>query len=139
MKNKKGFSLIEVVIVIGIIGILMQVGMNSYTGLSSFRSKMEVKKLALDLKNARNLAIATRHKSVVSLGEDSYTIKTKNDTKKYEFPKGLKIVSQNNEGDIIFTPKGRSSSKTARTIIIKSNKKEYVITISPVSGKVNIR
>lgn len=137
---KKGFTLIEIVIVFAILCILLGASVQSARGLNSFRNKIEVKKFISELQSARNMAIASRKVTKVVLNNTEYSVITQDQIQTHKLPKGMYIQSMKNEdNDIIFTIKGRPSNKTSRTINIKCVNKTYEITVSPVTGKVNLK
>ncbi len=75
MKNKNGFSLIELLMIITIIGILLgYAGISSKAWLDRYRVESQMKKMFADLMNARISAMQKNRTYFVTLAATQYTI-----------------------------------------------------------------
>jgi prepilin-type N-terminal cleavage/methylation domain-containing protein len=100
MKNNRGFSLIELVVVIGLIAILsgvVTINFNSWQ--KKYAIEGQVKEMLIDLTDARMRAIATKQQHTVFLNPTSYTFQrysSESDTVGTQiFSKTLKYPMQN--------------------------------------------
>lgn len=73
-KDEKGFTLIELVIVIVLLGIIGVVVSLNLGGLSSIRVNNAIKKMAGDLRYAQQLAMTTQIRHGVIFTANSYTV-----------------------------------------------------------------
>lgn len=133
---KKGFTFIELVIVLGIFVILFSVGINSIYGLNGYKEKLEVKNFMYEINSARSYAISHRKSTRIALDENSYTVFYDENGETHNLPNGMSL---NTGEDIVFTNRGRASKNTPRTVIIKGKNKNYTLTIQVVSGKVELK
>ncbi|EGY76371.1 prepilin-type N-terminal cleavage/methylation domain-containing protein [Peptoniphilus indolicus] len=137
---KKGFTLIEIVVILGILVILMGISIQSINGVRTYRQKLAVKNFISDLNSARGYAVANNKRVSVKISEDSYSYEINDDFIFQKLPEGLILEPETKEyKDIVFTRKGVSSREAGRTINFKTERKTYTVTISPVSGKVRLR
>lgn len=136
---KKGFTLIEIVVILGILVILMGISIQSINGVRTYRQKLAVKNFISDLNSARGYAVANNKKVSVKISEDYYSYEVNDDFILQKLPGGLILEPETKEyKDIVFTRKGVSSREAGRTINFKTERKTYTVTISPVSGKVRL-
>lgn len=137
---KKGFTLIEIAVVLGILVILMGISIQSIYGIKAYKQKLAVKNFVSDLNSARGYAVANNKKVSVKISEDYYSYEVNDDFILQKLPGGLILEPETKEyKDIVFTRKGVSSREAGRTINFKTERKTYTVTISPVSGKVRLR
>lgn len=136
---KKGFTLIEIVVVLGILVILMGISIQSINGVKAYKQKLAVKNFVSDLNSARGYAVANNKIVSIKISEDSYSYEINDDFILQKLPEGLILKPETKEyKDIVFTRKGVSSSEAGRTINFITERKTYIVTISPVSGKVRL-
>ncbi|MDY2987178.1 MAG: type II secretion system protein [Peptoniphilus sp.] len=136
---KKGFTLIEIAVVLGILVILMGISIQSIYGIKAYKQKLAVKNFVSDLNSARGYAVANNKKVSVKISEDYYSYEVNDDFILQKLPEGLILEPETKEyKDIVFTRKGVSSREAGRTINFKTERKTYTVTISPVSGKVRL-
>ncbi len=142
--DKKGFTLLEVILVISILGILLLVPSLKASSALSYRERKELSTFKKDIDYARNRAIVESCRYSVFLNFDkNYYIVKKHDRieivlKKYEFKSGLKLINTKNLGNQISFGYSGTPSK-AGTVFLEDRKgKKIKITIVPVTGKVNI-
>ncbi|WBW50566.1 prepilin-type N-terminal cleavage/methylation domain-containing protein [Peptoniphilus equinus] len=133
---KRGFTLIELVLVLGIMGLLVSaVGLN-FKAVSAYQHRTETRALARRIRTARSTAVATRSTVSVSFREDGYTVQGQGP---YRLPQGMHLTSNVSE-DLQFNKYGIPSIEgKARTLTITYQGQSIVITIAPVTGKVTTK
>ncbi|MBL7574931.1 prepilin-type N-terminal cleavage/methylation domain-containing protein [Peptoniphilus asaccharolyticus DSM 20463] len=137
---KRGFTLIELVVVLGIVVILFSVGLSSIRGVNSYKQKIAVKNFIADLNVARGFAISNNSEITVKITPTSYEYDLNGEKFFKELPNGLELVPETKDfKDIVFTRRGVSSNEAGRTIDFRTDKKTYTVTIAPVTGKVRIK
>lgn len=143
MKSKKvkGFTLIELVIVIAIISILSAFALLNSKNFNTYLEKQELKSIIININQTKNFALSSRERQSVTFNERTYTSSIKNEEfelKKIEFLQG-----ESNTKEFIFTENGRpamndSNNPTAGTIAFKGKEKTYLLKLRPVTGKIGI-
>lgn len=144
MENSKGFTLLELIMVICIISIVSCVVILNGNVLSNHKEKKELKELINDLNYTRNNAIIESKKYILTFipNKNYYLIhKVENKeiiVKKKEFTNGIKILKTSLKGDkIIFNSTGAPSN--AGTINLENSKGEEIeITIGVATGKIRV-
>ena len=140
MKKNKAFTLIELVISIGIILVLLSIAGLNFKIRDRVQAREQVKELALDLKFLKNYAQINNMRTSMTLNDQGYSIKFDEKSKEVKFNSLLKLESTN-LSEITFSKKGKPSyindKSSAGTIIFSIGDKRYKITIQPVTGKVN--
>lgn len=141
MKAKKGYTLIEIVVVIALLGIILSIALPNMNFYKKFMEKQEIAEFRKDLLYARSMAIIenTRYYVNFSKENNSYSINTGETSptiKRKVFANGLKL-NNNEVGHFIFNPSGAAGN--SNTIYIKSNRNQmYVISLSPATSRIEI-
>lgn len=138
-KSKKGFTLIELIVVIAIISIILGMAAPSSNVIRKSKEKSELKELKRDIEYARDNAIF--HNQVYSVifyvNENRYVIKSNknNIIKKKTLSSDLKILRTNFINDrIIFSYIG--APNRGGTISLTNSKGEIInVTVRPATGK----
>ena len=140
MKKNKAFTLIELVISIGIILVLLSIGGLNFKIRDRIQAREQVKELALDLKFLKNYSQINNIRTSMDLSDEGYSLNFGEKTKTVKFNSLVKLESTNLE-KITFSRKGKPSyldeRSSAGTINFSVVNKNYKITIQPVTGKVN--
>ena len=140
MKKNKAFTLIELIISIGIILVLLSIGGLNFKIKDRVQAREQVKELALDLKFLKNYSQINNIRTSMDLSEEGYSINFGEKTKTVKFNSLVKLESTNLE-KITFSRKGKPSylneKSSAGTINFSVVNNKYKITIQPVTGKVN--
>ncbi|MDU5806324.1 MAG: prepilin-type N-terminal cleavage/methylation domain-containing protein [Peptoniphilus harei] len=140
MKKNKAFTLIELVISIGIILVLLSIGGLNFKIRDRVQAREQVKELALDLKFLKNYSQINNIRTSMDLSDEGYSLNFGEKTKTVKFNSLVKLESTNLE-KITFSRKGKPSyldeRSSAGTINFSVVNKNYKITIQPVTGKVN--
>lgn len=140
MKKNKAFTLIELVISIGIILVLLSIGGLNFKIRDRVQAREQVKELALDLKFLKNYSQINNLRTSMTLNDQGYSMKFGKKSKEVKFNSLLKLESTNLR-EITFSKKGKPSyvneKSSAGTMIFSIGDKKYKITIQPVTGKVN--
>lgn len=140
MKKNKAFTLIELIISIGIILVLLSIGGLNFKIRDRVQAREQVKELALDLKFLKNYSQINNIRTSMDLSDEGYSLNFGEKTKTVKFNSLVKLESTNLE-KITFSRKGKPSyldeRSSAGTINFSVVNKNYKITIQPVTGKVN--
>ncbi|KXA30381.1 prepilin-type cleavage/methylation protein [Peptoniphilus harei] len=140
MKKNEAFTLIELVICIGIILLLLSIGGLNFKIRDRVQAREQVKELALDLKFLKNYSQINNIRTSMNLSDEGYSINFGDNTKTVKFNSLVNLESTNLE-KITFSNKGKPSyleeKSSAGTINFSVVNKKYKITIQPVTGKVN--
>lgn len=139
MKNR-GFTLIELILVLGILLIFTSVSILHYGVLEQYQAKQELKQLIQTIERTKNDALIHHYSSSVNIFSDGYSVKWKNESWERKFPQKLKITYRN-ISSISFNESGRIagdsfSQNSAGRIVFQAESKYYTITISPVTGRI---
>lgn len=144
MTAKKGYTLIEILIVIALFSILLFICFPSLNLFQDIREKQEISEFKKDLLFARNSAIVENKRYMVYFnyngnaytikkGENSPSIKNKTFNHGLQLNGGKEVV-----GSFVFTPSGTTDS--GGTIYIDTiRNKSYIITLTPATGRIEIR
>lgn len=140
MKKNKAFTLIELVICIGIILLLFSIGGLNFKIRDRVQAREQIKELALDLKFLKNYSQINNIRTSLTLSDGGYSINFGEKEKTVKFNSLVKLESTNLD-KITFSSKGKPSyleeKSSAGTLIFSIGDKKYKITIQPVTGKVN--
>ena len=141
MKRFKGFSLIEMILSIGIILILLSIVTINFNIKDKIEAREQIKTMALDIKFLKNYAQINNTRTSMDISDNSYTMKFGEKSKEVKFNQLVKL-EESNLNNITFTSKGKPSyirdKSSAGTLIYSVGKKKFRISIQPVTGKVNI-
>ena len=139
MKRLKGYTLIELIIVLALFGILLNLTFLKFSVLDKFKTKQELKQLRRDILYARNQAIVKGKAYYFELDYDKngyYILIDGEKIKIVSFESGLKLVRTSFK-TVIFERTGVPSK--AGTIVLKSKEgKRFEARITPIVAKVNI-
>ena len=144
-KNIKGYTLVEVIVVIALIGIVLSVAIPSFKIILRTSEKKELMEFKRDIIFARNSAVMENQNYYIELDivENQYVIassikKGQNTVKKKKLVNGIVLKADNVNHIIAFYPTG--SPDKAGTIELSNTKGEKIyITITPATGKVNLK
>lgn len=141
MKRYRGFSLIEMILSIGIILILLSVASVNFKVKDKIEAREQIKTLALDIKFLKNYAQINNKRTSMDISDKSYTMTFGDKSKEVKFNQLVKL-EESNLSNITFTSKGKPSyineKSSAGTMIFSVGKNKFRISIQPVTGKVNI-
>lgn len=139
MKDK-GFSLLELILVMAIIAIILSVGMFKSNPLETYKAKNQIKELALNIDYVRNFAQKTGQRSSLVIDTNGYYFELGGEKTEIKFSKYLEVY-ESNLSKITFTELGKPAfpkqENTSGHIIFKIKNKFYKLSIVPVTGKVN--
>ncbi|WP_236908727.1 prepilin-type N-terminal cleavage/methylation domain-containing protein [Clostridium sp. Cult3] len=142
--DRKGFTLIEVMLVISILGIFLLIPALKGTIASNFKERKELRTFKKDIEYARNRAIveSTMYSVYMNFEDNFYCINKYEDKevvlKKYEFKNGIKLKGTKNMGNQLAFSYLGIPSKAGTIYLEDKNGDKIEITITPVTGKVNI-
>lgn len=139
MNRLKGYTLIELIIVLALFGILLNLTFLKFNILDKFKTNQELKQLRRDILYTRNQAIVKGQAYRFELDYDKngyYILVDGEKIKMVSFESGLKLVRTPFK-TVIFERTGVPSG--AGTIVLKSKEgKRFEARITPVIAKVNI-
>ncbi|MDE3034504.1 MAG: GspH/FimT family protein [Nitrospirota bacterium] len=143
MKNDRGASLVEVIVVLGLIGALMGlVGVSAVAAAARYQGKAVATELASELRMARYLALVRRERMRVVFDQERMKIRTvaadrpDEVIREYGYQgKGIVFERLSNGPALVFYPSGRSA--TPATIIFRNKQMErWQLTVS-LTGRVS--
>lgn len=145
MDTRKGFTLMELVLVLALFSILFSIAIPSFGFLKSYRVNQELKDFKRDIMYARNQAVVTgeTHGLLIDYELNYYSIlKNSISIKSHYFSNGIRLVKKASDMEhtpiynIFFYRTGTPSN--AGTVYLRDEKGEYYrITVSPATGNVN--
>jgi prepilin-type N-terminal cleavage/methylation domain-containing protein len=147
MKAQDGITLIELVVVIGIITLLLAIGFSFQGWLKRYNVEKTIRELQTDLQLARQKALSEKRVYCVNLSQNSYTIRaddypppdgdgkcTEND-KKFIEKTGLRYNIINNLGDSFKFDKEGLTDKNGH---IRIDEEAYINCINVFSTRLNL-
>lgn len=135
--GSSGFSLIELVMVIVLIGIVMAVVVPKLRNTTDFSLEGSASMVVADIRNAQELAMATHDdKNVVfTLNGASYTVETEIDSvfRTVDLPSGVTITS----ADVTFTfnPLGEPTAGGGSSVTISASGNSKTVTVGSYTGR----
>lgn len=135
MKKTKGFTLIELILTIAILGLLVGVGALRYDFLTNYQEKIEIESVLRTINEARNASITSGYVHTVTFAKDENMVQVNREGEVVE-RLNLKKLQIKKLESFRFSTTGAPSK--AGTYYIHGNKKEYIITIEIATGKVNL-
>jgi type II secretory pathway pseudopilin PulG len=135
--DASGFSLIELVMIIVLIGIVMAVVVPKLRNTTDFSLEGSASMIVADIRNAQELAMATHDdKNVVfTLNGASYTVETESDSvyRTVDLPTGVTITS----ADITFTfnPLGEPTAGGGSSVTISAGGNSKTVTVGSYTGR----
>lgn len=145
IKNKKGYTLIELIVVIALVVMVLSVAIPSFKIILRTAEKKELMEFKRDLMFARNSAVMENkvYYFEIDIVKNEYYIskgkgKNKTNIKNKKFVNGIVLKSDNIGQFVTFYPSG--SPDKAGTIRLSNKKKDNIyITITPATGKINLK
>lgn len=142
MTERKGYTLIEILIVIALFSILLSMGLPNMRLFRAMKEKQELTEFRKDLLYARNMAIVENKRYHVFFfhDDDKYIIKTTETSppiKTKTFSQGLSFCNNNKVANFIFNPSGTTGN--SNTIFIDTDlNNRYRISLTPATGRIEI-
>ena len=143
MTEKKGYTLIELLIVIALFSIVFAIALPNMSLFKAMREKQEINEFRKDLLFARNSAIVENRSYSVYfyIDRNTYSIKeSERDIaiKTKTFSNGLKLNEDDIVGSFTFTPSGATgNSGTVYIDTIRNSR--YKITLTPATGRIEVK
>ena len=138
--RKRGYTLVELLVVLAILAIVLSIGMPSIRIIFNTSEKKELMEFKRDIIFARNSSIVENcaYTLLLDVEKNGYRIKKENKTiKNIKFSHGIVLKSSNFGASVYFTATGAPSK--AGTISLTNRKKDKIqITINVATGKVNL-
>ncbi len=135
-RKKRGYSLLEVLIVMSILGVIGVIAFPRMLSLTSTREDLKVKEILYHLKSAKTHAIKQHRITTFYIQGDQYGIKDSTGHVLMEEDLGTLTLDENSpRKEITFTAKGRPDFESSGKMILVG-KKTYKIIITPVTGTI---
>ncbi len=142
MKIKKsGYTLIELIIVMALIGLILSVSIPSISLIFNNKEKLELMEFIKDINYARSKAVMENdlYTLILYTEENKYIIFNKKMIVKEKFfTQGISIKSENLNSSITFYPTG-TPNKAGKINLTNKKDKTITITITPATGKINLK
>ena len=139
MKKHKGYTLLELIVVVSIILILISISVNTFASMAGLKEKMEIKRVHRDILSTRTLAKRESKYVNITFSERGYSIYTEDKSVASKELKEIKFsTGESNRVTISFTNRGIPAFDGAGTLYFLGRNKKYKITVVPVSGSVNL-
>lgn len=146
--KKKGFTLIELIVVLAIISVCLGIGINRFSSIEKLRANNELNTLLNDMEYAKIKAVSTGSPYVLKFEMDSYTVKREGlefapkINRKLSYIKFVKFATSNQNNVIKFNPGGTVSFPGSIEIEVAAGTddvlvKELVVRVG--GGDVKIR
>lgn len=144
LKDTKGISLVEVLIVISIIAIIVAIPLLNSKSILNYRTKKELREFRNDICYTRNRTVVESQLYSIYIEPDKnmYIVCRQSIVpkiiKEKKFSESIKIIGTNiKNNEISFTYTG--AVKNAGTIFLENKDYQDIeITIEPVTGMVNV-
>ena len=130
---KKGFTLLELLLVISLIGILVSVAVMRFDFFTEISEKVEIRTMVNQLRFSRNKAISSGKRTYVNFTDEGgnfivvLSSEDFSDGKKYTYIRRSKSI-----GKVEFLKSG--APDRGETLIFVGKNREYEITIQPGTG-----
>lgn len=145
MINRKGYSLIEILVVIALLSIVIVMTTPNINYFKNLRESLEIKELKRDILFARNKAIIECKIYEIKFiqNENSYVIHTasniKSNTIKHKsFEHGIKLNIKNGSKTFRFNPNGTITNSDT-IYFYNRNGIQYRLSITPVTCQITIK
>lgn len=141
ISNEKGYTLIELIVVLAILGIMSAVILPKIHLIERYKLKSQAETLAEDIRYTQRLAMSenANYYFQIQKKENSYNIRSGNikdkNVKKIYLSKDIKFTEES-KSEIKYTSKGTPGM--SGTIRLTSNNYRVEITIRPSSGRVTV-
>lgn len=140
MKND-GYTLLELILVIGIIGVMSGIAIFRFGMLEEYRGKQELKKFIHVIDSTKNNAVVHHFRSSIEIFPDGYFVNWKERKWRERFSSSISLAKKN-MNVISFNESGKIagedfSQNSAGRIVFQIGDHYYTVTVSPVTGKVN--
>lgn len=144
MKKRLGYTLIELIVVIAILGIVMTIVVPNTNFFKSIQESLEIKELRRDMLYARNKAIldSQDYRITFNLEDNNYTIDRSIGSSRIvlirkSFEHGTVLSSRDGGNEIIFKANGTIGK--SHSIYFNNRLGDmYKLSVTPVSCKINI-
>lgn len=137
--NRRGYTLLELILVIGLIGLALSLGFLNLSVFKKSREIKEVENFVKDLNSIRTQAILEGKYYRVKINKESnkYTVfKGMTKVREGHFQSGIRITSSNLGIDLDFHSHGVPSK--AGYILFQGDYIKRRVTIQPVTGVITI-
>lgn len=138
-KKLKGITLIELILVIGILAILSSIILINSNLISDKLEKRELEQIVISIKNIKHSSISSRREEKITFDFSGNSYKLSNSNETVEL-KHLKLTKEgSNRDSFYFTKNGRTGFEGAGTIVLTGENETYKIVVTPVTGRVSWR
>lgn len=140
--NKKGFTIIEIVLVIALIGILATISLPVYKKTAAHYSLITAARMiASDIRLAqqRSITESRSYRLLFNTGSDNYQLLSVSNKSEINYlPKGIKIIRTNfTDKTLSFLPSGAPSQGGRVVLENRFGGRRYII-VTPATGRVRI-
>lgn len=143
MKKYKGYTLIEILVVLTLLSILLSMAVPNLSLYRDIRENMELERLKKDLLFARNSAILESVDYYITFDhlKNSYYIQSNKDNKiikRVYLKSGIKLNDRSRK--VVFHFKRNGKTGNSDILNFKNRKGEFLeLVLTPVTGNISIR
>lgn len=138
-KKREAFSLIELVIVIGIMGVLISLVVFRAGVLEDHRAKRDLERMVADMKAIRKEAIQAREETAIEVSQEGYVLLVgQEEIRRVVTSPGLVLVSSSHgSGGFSFSSTGRPS--LGGRLHFRIGSQDWTLVVEPVNGRISLR
>ncbi|HHU76749.1 MAG TPA: prepilin-type N-terminal cleavage/methylation domain-containing protein [Firmicutes bacterium] len=145
-KNRKGFTFIELVITLALLGLLLAIALPCLPALSNYRLEGAARKMAADLRLIKNEAISSGKACQIKffVYDQSYYLYLADRNQIVRLPEGISFIGDTNFNKdslnrpyVLFNVLGRPNMGGTVILGSRDGGRRYII-LTPVTGRVRV-
>lgn len=140
-RTNKGFTLVEAMIIVALLGIIMAMVMPRFGGITERRLEMEARRIQSDLRLTRRLAITNGVNYILKI----YPLTNEYKIYRGSLADGNQVgetrsmpsqITASGDDEVTFQSLGNASA--AKTIVLTSGSYQYNIAVTAATGRVSL-
>ena len=135
MKKKRGISLVEILVVLGILALFLAVGVPRLSFIQKYKEEKKMEELVINTMKARRLALDSYQLVGVTFDSQKYWVEREEEPI-YESTYGGQLYLKGKACKVYFTRNGRPDYQSAQSLYFQGKYHNYKLIIAPVTGQV---